>query len=137
VFGPPLGILQKNREAILCRISLCLKISPKTNKIAGSIQISLDIENTGKVAGSEIVQLYLRDVKSTVVRPVKELKGFKKILLSPGESKNIVFTLGPEELSMYDRNMKKIVEPGVFKVMLGSSSEKIHLEGNFEIVGNN
>jgi beta-glucosidase len=113
-----------------------LKISPESNNKAGSIQVSLDVQNTGKVAGSEIIQLYLRDVKSTVVRPVKELKGFRKIHLSPGESKNIIFNLEPEDLSLYDRNMKKIVEPGVFKVMLGSSSEKIHLEGTFEIVEN-
>jgi beta-glucosidase len=111
-----------------------LQISPERTKKGGSIQISMDVQNTGKVAGSEIVQLYVRDLKSTVVRPVKELKGFKKIHLSPGESKNVIFTLGPEELSMYDRNMKRIVEPGVFHVMLGNSSEKIHLEGTFEIV---
>jgi len=110
-----------------------LEISPEISDKAGSIQISLKVENTGEMEGSEIVQLYLRDIKSTVVRPVKELKGFKKVRLSPGEHAEITFKLNPEDLVLYDRNMKKVVEPGEFRVMLGSSSEKIHLEGTFEI----
>ena len=84
--------------------------------------------------GSEIIQLYLRDVKSTVVRPVKELKGFRKLKLSPEEAAEVEFELIPEDLSMYDRNMKRIIEPGIFEVMIGSSSQKIHLKGSFEII---
>jgi beta-glucosidase len=97
----------------------------------------LQIQNTGKKEGAEVVQLYIRDVKSTVVRPVKELKGFEKVRLSPGEKKEVKFILTPEDLSMYDRNMKRIVEPGVFRVMIGSSSEDIRLDGTFEIIERN
>ncbi len=111
-----------------------LKISPTKHGTGGSIDISLTVENTGSIGGAEIVQLYIRDVQSSVVRPVKELKGFSKIHLESGESATVDFKLTPEHLSMYDRNMKRIVEPGVFKVMVGSSSEKINLEGEFEIV---
>jgi beta-glucosidase len=111
-----------------------LQISPEKSKSGKSIQVSLKVANAGEREGSEIVQLYLRDVKSTVVRPVKELKGFRKVKLSPNEEVVIEFELMPEDLSMYDRNMNRIIEPGVFGVMIGSSSEKIHLNGNFEII---
>jgi beta-glucosidase len=112
-----------------------LKISPEKSNSGGSIQVEVSIKNTGQKEGAEVLQLYLRDVKSSVVRPVKELKGFEKVRLSPGESRKVRFMLNPEDLSSYDRNMKRIVEPGIFHVMVGSSCEKIHLEGNFEITG--
>ena len=112
-----------------------LKISPERSNSGGSIQVEVSVTNTGEKKGAEVLQLYIRDVKSTVVRPVKELKGFAKVHLSPGESQRVRFMLNPEDLSLYDRNMKRIVEPGIFKVMVGSSSENIHLEGNFEITG--
>ncbi|MFC2126036.1 glycoside hydrolase family 3 C-terminal domain-containing protein [Bacteroidota bacterium] len=111
-----------------------LKVSPDKHGPGGSIEVSFTVENTGSRDGDEIVQLYIRDVLSSVVRPVKELKGFKKVHLDPGESVKVEFKLTPELLQMYDRNMNRIVEPGVFKVMVGSSSERIHLEGEFEIV---
>lgn len=111
-----------------------LSISPETSKKGRSIQVSLKVTNTGNMDGSEIVQLYLRDIKSTVVRPVKELKGFRKVKLSPEEAAEVEFELSPEDLSMYDRNMKRIIEPGIFEVMIGSSSQKIHLKGSFEII---
>jgi beta-glucosidase len=111
-----------------------LRISPETSKKGRSIQVSLKVTNTGNMDGSEIVQLYLRDVKSTVVRPVKELKGFRKLKLSTEEAAEVEFELNPEDLSMYDRNMNRIIEPGIFEVMIGSSSQKIHLKGSFEII---
>ncbi len=111
-----------------------LKITPQQTKSGKRITVSVKITNTGNRDGSEIVQLYLRDVKSTVVRPVKELKGFRKVKLSPKEEVTVEFELKPADLSMYDRNMNRIIEPGVFNVMIGSSSEKIHLNGNFEII---
>jgi beta-glucosidase len=111
-----------------------LQISPEKSKSGNRIQVSVKITNIGTWEGSEIVQMYLKDVKSTVVRPVKELKGFRKVKLSPKEEVVVEFELMPEDLSMYDRNMNRIIEPGFFDVMIGSSSEKIHLNGNFEII---
>ncbi|MBR9998230.1 MAG: glycoside hydrolase family 3 C-terminal domain-containing protein [Cyclobacteriaceae bacterium] len=108
-----------------------LTIFPEQTVRHGNIQVTMKVRNTGGIAGAEIVQLYIRDVKSTVVRPVKELKGFRKVWLNPGEEKSVSFMLTPDDLSMYDRNMNKVVEPGMFRVMVGSSSEKIHLEGEF------
>ena len=78
--------------------------------------------NTGDMAGDEIVQLYLRDKYSQVTRPVKELKDFARISLQPGESKVVEFTVTPDKLRFLDKNMKPIVEPGEFVVMVGSSS---------------
>ena len=85
------------------------------------------------MAGDEVVQLYIRDEVSSVIRFEKELRGFERIHLEPGEVTSVHFTLTPEELQMLDRNMNWIVEPGWFTVMLGSSSEDIRLEGRFEI----
>jgi len=79
------------------------------------------------------VQLYLRDVVASVTRPVKELKGFKRITLTPGEKKTVSFTLTKELLSFIGRDMKRIVEPGIFMVMVGRSSEDIQLTGSFEV----
>jgi len=111
-----------------------LIITPETNGLGGTLHIELSVKNIGDYEGDEIVQLYLRDIKSSVVRPVKELKGFEKVHLLPGEEAKVNFTLTPDDLSMYNRSMKKVVEPGIFKVLVGSSSEKIHLEGQFEIL---
>ncbi len=111
-----------------------LEISPQSTYTGGSVTVKLNVKNSGPVKGKEIVQLYIRDVKSTVVRPVKELKGFEKVELGPGETGEVVFTLTPDHLMMYDRDMNRIVEPGIFQVMVGSSSERIHLNGEFEIL---
>jgi len=108
-----------------------LKLSSKQINISENIRISADIKNTGTVAGDEIVQLYIKDKIASVVRPVKELKGFDKIGLEPGETKNVTFELSPELLSMYDLNMDFVVEPGEFEVMIGSSSEDIRLSSAF------
>ena len=94
-------------------------------------EVCVDIINTGKAEGAETVQLYIRDVVSSVTRPVKELKGFEKIFLKPGEMKRVTFTITPEMLSFYNINMQYIVEPGNFDLMVGGSSEdlqKINLE---------
>ena len=85
------------------------------------------------MAGDEVVQLYIRDEVSSVISFEKELRGFERISLAPGETKTVHFTLTPEELQMLDRNMKRIVEPGWFSVMVGSSSVDIRLQGRFEI----
>jgi len=94
-----------------------------------SFEISCKVKNTGKVAGKEVVQLYLRDEVASVVQPVKQLKHFKKIMLKPGDEKTVTFDITSDDLSLVNINMQKVVEPGAFKVMLGASSADIRLEG--------
>ncbi|HQR34228.1 MAG TPA: glycoside hydrolase family 3 N-terminal domain-containing protein [Blastocatellia bacterium] len=101
-----------------------LKISPAQIGPNGQTDVSVTVKNTGKVAGDEIVQLYIRDVVSSVTRPVMELKDFKRIPLAPGESKTITFTITPDKLSFLDLNMQRVVEPGAFEIMVGTSSVK-------------
>ena len=88
----------------------------------GSLKVSVKVTNTGDMAGTEIVQLYLRDVFSQVTRPVKELKDFARVELAAGESKVVEFTVTPDKLMFLDKKLKPIVEPGEFIVMVGSSS---------------
>ena len=88
----------------------------------GTTQVSVRVRNSGARAGDEVVQLYIRDQVSSVTRPVKELRGFARVTLQPGESKTVTFHLGPDELSLIDRRMQRVVEPGRFDVMLGTSS---------------
>ena len=83
--------------------------------------------------GEEVVQLYINDVLSSVSTAVKELRGFEKIGLEPGEKKTVAFTLLPEHLSLLDRNLKRVVEPGEFEVMVGHSSKDIRLTGAFMV----
>ncbi len=110
-----------------------LRIEPKTIPTGGNVRISAEIANTGSVAGDEVVQLYLRDDVASVVRPVKELKGFQKIRLAPGERRTVVFEVTPEELAFYNRHLVQVVEPGTFTAMVGPSSEDIPLRGVFEV----
>jgi beta-glucosidase len=110
-----------------------LQILPNEINTAGEVQISLDVKNTGKVKGEEVVQLYINDVISSVTTPIKELKGFTKISLKPGETKTVKLNLLPEDLSLFDKNMNKVVEPGMFDIMIGSSSEDIRLKGRLEV----
>ncbi|MGD9157279.1 MAG: glycoside hydrolase family 3 N-terminal domain-containing protein [Desulfobacteraceae bacterium] len=100
------------------------KLSLTSDKIGtqGETKVAVAVTNTGKIKGDEVVQLYLRDEVSSITRPVKELKGFKRISLDPGETKTVEFTLGPEELYLLDRDMRKVVEPGTFKIMVGGNS---------------
>ena len=85
--------------------------------------------------GDEVVQLYLRDEVSSVTTYVKVLRGFERIRLQPGEEKEVSFTLRPQDLAIWDKDMKFRVEPGSFKVMVGASSKDIRLEGKFKING--
>jgi beta-glucosidase len=111
-----------------------LRIEPKRVRLTGKTSIKVDIENTGNRAGEEVVQLYINDVVASITRPVKELRGFKRIALEPGETKTMEFELPTETLGFYDKDMKFTVEPGVFKVMVGRSSKDIVLEGEFEVI---
>ncbi len=99
----------------------------------GNVTISLDVKNTGKSSGEEVVQLYLRDVVSSVTTPVKQLRGFEKVALAAGETKTVRFVLRPEHLALLDRNLKWVVEPGKFEVMVGSSAKGIRLTGALEV----
>jgi beta-glucosidase len=86
------------------------------------LTISCTVKNTGSIAGEEVVQLYLRDIVGSVTRPVKELKGFQKIMLAPGESKDVQFTISTADLSFYKRDMTFGTEPGKFLVFVGGNS---------------
>ena len=102
---------------------------------AGSVRITLDVKNVGARTGDEVVQLYTRDEFASVPRPVKELKGFKRITLAPGETRLVIFDLPVDQLAFYDEDMRLVVEPGTIQVIVGSSSEDIRLRGSFEILG--
>jgi beta-glucosidase len=99
-----------------------LTVSSPRFKQGQNIHIAVDVQNTGKLSGDEVVQLYIQDEVASVTRPVKELKGFKKISLNAGEKKTIDLTVTPDDLSFYNLEMKKIVEPGIFKIFVGGSS---------------
>lgn len=99
-----------------------LRLSSEKIGPSGRTTASVDVTNSGKLAGEEVVQLYIRDEVSSVTRPVQELKGFRRITLNPGETKTAEFTQGPEELSFLNAEMKRVVEPGFFNVMVGPSS---------------
>jgi beta-glucosidase len=111
-----------------------LRVTPAQQTASGSVTVNVDLKNTGAREGDEVVQLYTRDVVSSVTTYEKNLRGFERIHLMPGETKTLKFTLKPEDLALWDRNMHFVVEPGKFKVMIGSGSEDIRLTGEFEIV---
>ncbi len=84
--------------------------------------VTVDVTNTGKVPGDEVAQMYIRDDVSSVTRPIKELKDFTRISLEPNETKRVTFKITPEKLALYNREMKRIVEPGTFQIMVGGNS---------------
>jgi beta-glucosidase len=107
------------------------RITPNQINTAGQIEVFADVKNIGGRKGDEVVQLYINDTIASTSKPVKELKGYERISLNPGETKTVKMILTPEDLSLFDRDMNFVVEPGIFKVMIGSSSEDIRLEGEF------
>lgn len=111
-----------------------LKLSKTKIKSTESIEVSMTLTNTGKVAGEEVVQLYLRDRFGSVVRPIIELKDFQKIKLEAGESKTLTFVINKEKLSFYNKDLKWDAEPGDFDLMIGSSSSDIRLKSEFELI---
>jgi beta-glucosidase len=112
-----------------------LVLSADTIAQGETISVSATVTNTGDVAGAEVVQLYIRDLVASVVQPVKELKGFTKIYLEPGEQETVQFTLGPRELEFFNQDKQWVVEPGVFNVWVGWNSDE-GLEGSFVVSGN-
>lgn len=102
-----------------------LRLAPETIGPQGQTKVSLDVTNTGKMLGDEVVELYIRDEVSSVTRPVKELRGFRRITLNPGETKTVELPLGPSELSFLNRDMQRVVEPGTFRIMVGGNSDEL------------
>ena len=107
-------------------------------RIAGDkkLNVTVDITNNGDKSGTEIIQLYIRDVESSVERPLKELKGFKKIKLKPNEKQTIKFEVTKEDLSFFDENNNCWkAEKGLFNILIGSSSRDIRLQGEIKYLG--
>ena len=98
------------------------QLSAARIRAGDSVNVTVSVKNTGKVAGDEVVQLYLHDVVSSVTRPIKELKGFRRVTLTPGESKTVQFTLDREAFALWNQDMKRVIEPGAFEVMVGPDS---------------
>ena len=112
-----------------------LTISPAHFAAPGAVAVGCTVSNVGKVAADEVVQFYTSDSVASVTRPVKELRGFLRVHLLPGETQHVEFRLPTELLAFYDKRMNLVVEPGYFAVMIGSSSEDIRLSGGFEVTG--
>ncbi|MBW2061646.1 MAG: fibronectin type III-like domain-contianing protein [Deltaproteobacteria bacterium] len=112
-----------------------LSISAAKVPVDGEATISCTVRNTGDRAGDEVAQLYLQDLTASVTRPVKELKGFVRLSLQPGEAKQVSFYVPADLLSFTGIDYKRIVEPGAIKVMVGSSSADIRLKGEFNLTG--
>ena len=110
-----------------------LKVAKKV-RAGGKVEVSLTVTNTGKVTGKEVVQLYVSDLKSSLPRPPKELKGFAKVGLKPGESQAVTFSLDERALAFYDPHKKAwVAEPGEFELLVGSSSRDIRLKAKFTL----
>ncbi|MFY0256231.1 glycoside hydrolase family 3 C-terminal domain-containing protein [Chitinophaga sp. 30R24] len=110
-----------------------LAVTPEKQASQGDIKINVDITNTGKRKGDEVVQLYIKDKVSSVTTYVMQLRGFERVTLEPGEKKTLQFVLHPDDLALLDRNMNWTVEPGEFEVLVGASSEDIRLKKSFVI----
>jgi beta-glucosidase len=110
-----------------------LKVTRKV-KAGRMVEVSLTVTNTGKLDGKEVVQLYVSDIKSSLPRPPKELKGFAKVALTPGESGTVAFLLDERALSFYDPHKHAwVAEPGEFEVLVGSSSRDIRVKAKFTL----
>jgi beta-glucosidase len=105
-----------------------VRLNKKKIKPDATARVSADITNTGMRSGSETVQMYIRDVFSSATRPIKELKGFRRVVLNPGETRTVTFDITPQLLAFYDANMKYTVEPGDFEIMVGNSSRDADLQ---------
>ncbi len=104
------------------------KLSSSKMKSNETVQLSVTVKNTGKVAGQEVVQMYIRDMVAQISRPLKELKGFKKINLQPGESREVTFDIDVDLLKYYTENMEHRADPGEFHIMVGPNSMDLKSE---------
>jgi beta-glucosidase len=112
-----------------------LRLSSSTIPADGEVEVSAGVRNIGLVAGDEVVQLYVRDVAASLTRPVKELRGFARVTLEPGESRTVTFTLAAEQLAFVDVPGRWIVEPGEFRLLVGTSSVDLPLEASLSVGG--
>jgi beta-glucosidase len=103
-------------------------------KASETIEVTMDITNTGKYEGEEVVQLYLQDKYASLIRPIIELKDFQKLKLGIGQTKTIKFVIDNQKLSFYNEKLEFNSEPGDFNLMVGSSSEDIRLKSSFELI---
>jgi len=109
-----------------------LQLSAPRIRAADKLVVSVDVENAGQRAGDEVVQLYVRDPVASIARPVKELKGFQRVTLQPGEKRRMEFTLSHDQLAFWNREMRFVAETGEFRVMVGSNSRDV-IEAKFEV----
>jgi beta-glucosidase len=110
-----------------------IEVSRAQVPMGETLSVSATVRNVGGLEAEEVVQLYVRDLVGNVTRPVRELKGFQRVRLRPGESRKIVFVLGPADLAFYGQDMRLITEPGAFQVWIGGSS-KAELLAEFTII---
>jgi beta-glucosidase len=99
-----------------------LRLQQQEISLKDRATVRVDVTNVGKVAGEEVVQLYIRDQVSSVTRPVKELKGFRRVRLDPGQTVVVEFAVGRDELAFWNKDMQWVVEPGLFDIMVGGNS---------------
>ncbi|QHS56166.1 beta-glucosidase [Mucilaginibacter sp. 14171R-50] len=110
-----------------------LQVSPEKGHSQGDVTVTVDVANTGRRKGDDVVQLYLKDDVSSVTTYEYDLRGFERVTLNPGEKKTLAFTLHPDDLALLDKNMNWTIEPGTFQVWIGSSSEDIKLKKSFTV----
>ena len=110
-----------------------VRLEPATIAVGESTEVLVEVSNTGAVAGDEVVQLYLRDDLCSVVRPERELKGFRRVPLQPGATQTVRLSLGPDQLCCYGADERWVVEPGTFTVMVGGSSTDLPLTATLEV----
>jgi beta-glucosidase len=111
-----------------------LRLSAPTMRLADTLTVTVDVANAGDRAGDEVVQMYIQDEVASVTRPLKQLKGFSRITLRPGERRTVSLQLRSDDLAFYDAAAKRVVEPGFFKVVVGTSSASLR-EARFELLG--
>ncbi|WP_165021024.1 glycoside hydrolase family 3 N-terminal domain-containing protein [Dysgonomonas sp. ZJ279] len=111
-----------------------LRIAPTNMGLLSNVEVSFKVTNTGKLAGDEVVQLYLNDEVSSVTTYTQVLRGFDRIHLKPGETKEVSYTLTPQDLGLWNKHNEFVVEPGFFEIRIGASSKDIRLKDRFEIV---
>ena len=111
-----------------------LKIDPQQSKPQGDVKVSVDVKNVGSREGDEVVQLYIHRLTGSVASPVKQLKGFRRVSLRPGEMKPVAFTLTSEDLALLNQDMHWVVEPSAFDIMVGASSGDIRARGKLAVV---
>ena len=100
-------------------------LSAASIKAGEGLTVNVPVTNIGKMAGDEVVQVYLRDDVSSVTRPVKELAGFQRVTLKPGETRQVTITIRPDSLALWNREMKRVIEPGTFTIMAGGNSQDL------------